>query len=101
MSRRFKQEDSNIDREFQEVDKRLNRVEGLDNVPIGGMFLWSGAAPPDDYLWCDGQSYSTLTYPELYKILERRGGTPSPNVEDNFMVPSLTVGSFNFVIRAR
>tara|TARA_R100001086_G_scaffold36621_1_gene16465 strand:- start:275 stop:580 length:306 start_codon:yes stop_codon:yes gene_type:complete len=101
MTRRFQQADSNVDREFQDVDLRLTGLESRDDVPIGGMFLWSGSAPPQNYLWCNGETHNVNNFPELYKVLELRGGTPSPTTEGNFVVPSLTVGSFNFVIRAK
>jgi len=100
MARLFTQRDQQIDREFSDVDRRLTNLESSDNIPIGGCIIWTGISPPAGYLWCDGQSYSVLTYPKLYQILERRGGTPTPNNEDSFAVPSLTNGSFTFIIRA-
>lgn len=99
--RRFIQTDSNVDQEFQDVDQRLVSLEMVDNVPIGGAFIWTGLTPPDNYLWCDGASYGVQLYPLLYKVLERRGPTPTPDNPDTFAVPDLSNGNFRFVIRAR
>lgn len=97
--RKFVQEDTDVDQEFQDVDRRLTNLE-VPDVPVGGAFLWTGAQPPEKHLWCDGKSYSGEVYPELFKVLERRGGTPSPDESNNFMIPDLSVSGFKFVIRA-
>lgn len=97
----YKQPDPNVDKEFQSVDQRLTFLENVRSVPIGGAILWTGETIPENFLLCDGQSYAVNRYPRLYRVLGRRGGTPSPDNEDSFKVPDLSVGSFNFIIRAQ
>jgi len=51
-------------------------------MPIGGIIMWpyiSGLAVPTDYLLCDGSTFSSTTYPDLYTIL---GSTTLPNLVD-------------------
>lgn len=100
MARQYKQENPTVDLEFQDVDSRLSSLELDEKVKVGSMLLWCGGPIPNKWLSCDGKSYAIATYPELFKVLERRAGTPSPASESNFKVPDVTVGSFRFIIRA-
>lgn len=102
MARIYRQKDRDVDLEFLEVDKRISALEGFE-IPVGGMLLWASKtlSPPNNYLKCDGQSYSTKTYPELFRILQRDGGTPTPDTEENFMVPNLTQSGFHYIVRYR
>lgn len=53
-------------------------------VPPGGMVAYGGPTAPPGWLLCDGRSYSTTTYPDLYGVILNRygGAAPTFNVPD-------------------
>jgi hypothetical protein len=102
--RRFRQTNPRVDEEFNDVDRRLTELRG-GLLPVGTMVLWSGALAPSGWLLCDGSSYAVQTYPDLATTIEARGGTPSPDNENTFKVPTLNETSgestvFNYIIKA-
>lgn len=99
MGRIYTQTDVRVNREFDYFDERVSRLE-QNPIPVGGMLLWSGGPIPRGFLSCDGSSYAVGRYPKLFEVLERRGPTPTPDSEDNFAVPDVTVGNFRFIIKA-
>lgn len=50
----------------------------ITDVPIGAMFPWasSSSAPPENYLFCVGQSVLRSDYPELFAVIGTTYGTP-------------------------
>ena len=64
--------------------------DGADNTtPIGTVLMFAGGIVPDDYLLCNGGSYSTSTYSELYGVI----GTDYGGSGGNFNLPNL-IGRF-------
>jgi hypothetical protein len=66
----------------------------LSGIPIspsiiitGTVVMYAGSILPNGYLWCDGSTYSTATYPALFAII---GYTYGGSVA-NFNVPDLQV----------
>lgn len=62
-----------------------------DNIAplIGMIFPFAGPTAPDGWLLCDGSSFSSSTYPQLYSLL---GSTTLPNLAGKYLIgaPSLT-----------
>jgi microcystin-dependent protein len=60
---------------------------GAGIIPIGGIIMWCSTTLPaanDSWLWCDGDSYSTATYAQLYAVIGNNygGNTTTFNVPD-------------------
>lgn len=54
-------------------------------IPTGCIVAWpSTAAPPSGWLLCNGQKYSTSTYPDLYVLIGSTYGELTPNFTDCF-----------------
>lgn len=78
--------------------KLLARVDGVDvelggGVPVGTIIAWPfNNAPTKGGKWllCDGSSYSSDTYPELYSV---SGSTKVPDLRDRFLQGSSTAGT--------
>lgn len=100
--RKYTQQDTydskSINLEFGDVDSRITLLE--KNDPVGVLKLWSGVSPPPGYLWCDGTEYAVEEYPQLFDTMEFRGGTPIGGA-GKFVVPSLTVGNFRYIVKAK
>ena len=61
------------------------KLTGFNPFPEGMIFPFGGVVAPDGYLLCDGASYATTDYPELFaQIGYYFGGSGA-----NFNVPSL------------
>lgn len=41
----------------------------IDGLPIGSIIAYSTTTPPSGYLYCDGTTYSTTTYSELFAVI--------------------------------
>ena len=60
--------------------------------PIGSITMYAGLTnPPAGYLFCDGSSYSTTTYPSLFNVIQYNyGGSVGtfavPNLQQRFPV---------------
>lgn len=72
-----------------ETYKMLN----FNPFPVGLILPFGSATPPDGYLACDGGSYSTTDYPELFAALGYLWGGSGgafnvPNLQDNTVVGS-------------
>jgi microcystin-dependent protein len=52
-------------------------------VSVGTIQIWFSSVIPADYLLCNGQAYSALTYPELFVII---GTLVVPDLRDRFIV---------------
>lgn len=54
-----------IEKRINELDNKLNNI-----IPIGTIITWPSNVPPDTYRWleCNGQSFDTTEYPDLYKV---------------------------------
>ena len=78
--------------------KLLARVDGVDvelggGVPVGTIIAWPFNNTPTKggkWLLCDGSSYSSDTYPELYSV---SGSTKVPDLRDRFLQGSSTAGT--------
>jgi len=64
--------------------KATVRVYDTD-LPIGAMVPFGSLTPPSEFLLCDGTSYPTATYPELFAVLGYSYGGGGAN----FLVPNL------------
>ena len=92
----------NIDSEAsarQTADNGLSsRISALENassgLPVGAVFWWFGTTSnrPSNTLVCDGSSFSTSSYPELYQKL---GKSSVPNITGSkrFIRGSTTAGT--------
>lgn len=61
------------------------KLTGFNPFPEGMIIPYAGAVNPDGYLLCDGSSYLTIDYPELFAAIGYYWG----GSDDNFMVPNL------------
>lgn len=52
-----------------------------EGPPVGGIIMWPAVTPPDGYFVCNGQSFSSTTYPRLYAVL---GVSQVPDMRGNF-----------------
>ena len=60
-------------------------VNAVSPNPVGSLQAYAGASAPTGWLMCDGSSYSTSVYPELFSVLGYTYGGSS----GNFNVPDL------------
>jgi microcystin-dependent protein len=60
------------------------RVYDTD-LPIGSMMPFGSPSPPAEFLLCDGASYATSAYPELFAVLAYAYGGSG----GNFLVPDM------------
>lgn len=71
----------------------LNVGDNTFGNPIGSVIDFAGTLIPKGYLDCDGQSYSTTLYPDLFNVINYTWG----GSDSNFNVPDLrrktTIGS--------
>ena len=49
-------------------------------IPVGAIIPYAGKDTPDNFLFCDGQTFSQTTYPVLYSVL---GTNVVPKLNDN------------------
>lgn len=78
--------------------KLLARVDGVDvelggGVPVGTIIAWPFNNTPTKggkWLLCDGSSYSSDIYPELYAV---SGSTNLPDLRDRFLQGNSTAGT--------
>lgn len=76
-----------VENRDRELELSLINLNGAN--PIGGIAMWAGsiASIPANYIWCDGSSYPTSTYPELFAAINYfYGGSGA-----NFNVPYITI----------
>jgi microcystin-dependent protein len=67
------------------------RTLAVQGPPVGAILPYAGNTEPEGWLFCDGQSVSTATYPELFAALGYRyGGSGSsfslPNLQDRYVI---------------
>ena len=56
------------------------------SLPIGSLIMFGGSVLPDNWIWCDGNEYSTTgTYQKLYQVI----GITYGGDGNNFKVPNL------------
>lgn len=65
-----------------EIDARIG---GLDQVPVGQIQAFAGAAVPQGWFLCHGQQLNKRVYPELFKIIGYTYGGSG----DSFNLPDL------------
>lgn len=76
-----------VENRDRELELNLINLNGAN--PIGAITMWAGsiASIPANYIWCDGSSYPTSTYPELFAAINYfYGGSGA-----NFNVPYITI----------
>lgn len=61
------------------------QILNFNPFPIGLIVPFASDTPPDGYLLCDGTSYATADYPELFTVISYNFGGSGAN----FNVPSL------------
>jgi microcystin-dependent protein len=71
----------------QSLQNQINALaERPDKMtPTGSILIFAGSVPPTNWLFCDGSSKSSITYPELYAVL----GTTYGGADGNFNLPNL------------
>lgn len=73
--------DSDGDPMFEVDGSGIARGEGL--IPVGTIWPYYGSTEPDGWLFLDGGSYSSVTYPKLFAHL---GTTTLPDARSRFLV---------------
>ena len=78
-------------------------MQGGGIIPIGCILPYMGTDTPDNYLFCNGSTYSKSTYPDLYNVLKTETlpnldglflqGSSTPNQKKSAGLPNIT-GSF-------
>ncbi len=72
---------------------KSDNMEGSTNaqidtgVPVGTIISYIGTNTPSGWLLCDGSTFSSSTYPELYSVL---GSTTLPKLTDNRFLEGYT-----------
>lgn len=69
-----------------------------ETMPAGTIAMWVTSTPPTGWLLCNGQAYSTSTYPDLYANLgnayeignQGPGISCVPNMMDKFVIGSVS-----------
>jgi microcystin-dependent protein len=75
-----------IDFQTLALIRNLQKQVDAFTSPVGVITLFSGSTLPDGWLLCNGATYSTTEYSELYDVIGYTyGGT-----EGNFAVPDLS-----------
>jgi hypothetical protein len=76
-----------IENRDRELELNLIGLNGAN--PVGGIVMWGGAVGsiPSNYLRCDGTSYSTGSYPELFAVINYYYGGSGAS----FAVPNITI----------
>jgi hypothetical protein len=76
-----------IENRDRELELSLIGLNGAN--PVGGIVMWGGAVGsiPSNYLRCDGTSYSTGSYPELFAVINYYYGGSGAS----FAVPNITI----------
>jgi microcystin-dependent protein len=71
----------------QSLQNQINALaERPDKMtPTGSILIFAGSVAPTGWLFCDGSSVSSTTYPELYAVI----GTTYGGVDGNFNLPNL------------
>ena len=59
---------------------------GGGGVPVGSIQMFAGSSAPTGWLMCDGNSYTSSAYPELFAVI----GTAYGGSGGNFNVPNFT-----------
>ena len=49
--------------------EQYSQVAGLSLVPIGGVLMYAGSAPPIGYLECNGDAISRTAYGALFSVI--------------------------------
>ena len=66
-----------------------------DSMPVGSIMWFAGSSAPNGWIACNGASYSTGTYPNLYAVIGYTyGGSGS-----SFNVPDITALDGSYYIR--
>ena len=70
--------------------------EPIFSIPIGTILIYTNLSIPTDYLVCDGSSYETEIYNDLFNVINNTyGGSGDsfnvPNLKDKFPVGSNTL----------
>lgn len=70
---------------IEEVDGKINATANdiTDIVPVGAIFPFYGTIAPSGWLICNGQSFSSTTYPALYALL---GSTNVPDLRNKTLM---------------
>lgn len=49
--------------------RQVSGSQALDSLPVGTTISYSGSVAPNGYLFCDGSTFDTAEYPELFSKL--------------------------------
>jgi hypothetical protein len=83
-----------IENRDRELELSLIGLNGAN--PVGGIVMWGGAVGsiPSNYLRCDGTSYSTGSYPELFAVINYYyGGSGATFAVPNITIPQSTASN--------
>lgn len=71
----------------------------VTTIPVGGMMMYAGAAPPPEWLLCDGRAVDRTTYAVLFSVIGTTFGAGNgsttfnlPSMANKFMRGNLSVG---------
>ena len=86
-----------VENRDRELELSLINLNGAN--PIGGIAMWAGsvASIPANYILCDGTSYPTSYYPELFAAINYYYGGSGAN----FLVPDITIPQNSFLDTGR
>jgi microcystin-dependent protein len=65
---------ANVKAAIDEVEARVQVVEGLDTFPAGSLMPYAGASAPSKWLLCFGQAVSRTTYASLFTAISTTYG---------------------------
>lgn len=83
-----------IENRDRELELNLISLNGVN--PIGGIVMWGGAVGsiPNNYIKCDGTSYSTSSYPDLFAAINYYyGGSGATFAVPNITIPQSTASN--------
>lgn len=65
--------------------------------PIGIVRIQAGTNPSPDWLFCNGNSYPTATYPRLFKVIGYSYGGSGANFNVPNLISSIPIGQFGLI----
>lgn len=91
----FEEGDVGISFAVEESEKMLAALTIMDfnPVPIGLIHPFGASSAPDGYLLCDGASYASVDYPELFAVIGYSFGGSGSDFNVPTLINRVAVGS--------